>query len=257
MPRSRVLLALALLPALVVAGAGSYLFVPPAGAGNPVTQPYQVIPDDVEASTYRDVANSSLTCRNATRSISITQRQVARVDLDAGVRYSRRVVQTGDRRLTFEVYTNVSEEYRRTANGSGSPTFEHDPYVAPVVPTLHDYQAVFPRLLRFEWRPVHEGADRHVLRPRSGYWVAPKPLFEIRSRLYVANASGRLVATADGELLDVTLTATTVRASTRYERLTGAPERCHVGLVFHREPASGPVQAPDWLPSARNATSDE
>lgn len=257
MPRPRVLLALALLPALVVAGAGVYLFVPPAGVGTPATQPYQIIPDDVVMTTYRDVVSSSLTCRNATRSVSVTQRQVGRVDLDAGVRYSRRVVQTDDLRLTFEVYTNGSEEYRRTTNRSGPPTFEHDPFVAPVAANLQDYQPIFPRLLRFEWRLVDEGSDRHVLRPRAGYWVAPATLYGIHSRLYVANASGRLVVTVDGELLDVTLTATTVRASTRYERLTGAPERCHVRLAFHREPASGPVHAPDWLPAARNATSDE
>lgn len=253
-PRSR--LVLALLAVLLVGGLAGYLFVPPAGAGDPSSQPYQLHHDDVGPSTYRVTANASLTCRNGSRAVAVTQRQVARVDRDAEVWRSRRVVETDDRRLTFGRYVHGTEEYRRTVNATGPPTFEHDPFVPAVGPDLLDYQAVFRRLLRFEWRVVEEGGPRHVLAPRAGYWVGPATIYGVRSRVYVANASGRLVVSDEGVLRDLTLSATTVRAETRFERLTGDGDRCSVSLGFHREPAAGPVEPPDWLPAARNATAD-
>lgn len=253
MTRTRSLVALSLL-ALLVTGAGSwYLFLPPPATGTPATQPFQVEPD-VPASNYRIVANATRTCRNATRTATVVRGQVARVDLEAGVRRSRRVVQTDGRRFTFATFVNDSGTYRRSTVDAKPPKYAHDPDATAVEPGLRHALPVFPRLLRFEWRPVDSGPDRRVLRPRAGYWVAPATTYGVRSRLYVADAAGRLVVTDAGAILDLNLTATTVHATDRFDRHVRPQDRCSVHLAYRYRPARGVVEAPGWLATARNET---
>lgn len=242
---------------LVLVGAGVwYLFVPPPTTGTPAHQPFRIEPD-VSGATYRVVANRTATCRNATRTRTVTASEVARVDQAARTRRSHRVVTLGNVTYAESVYVNGSERYRRTLGPSespASPRYERGSTTAPVQVELQQYEPVFPDLLRYEWRTASATSDRAVYRPVSGYWVAPASNYGVRGRVYVDSATGRLVTTDSGTLLDLNLTATTVRANTRFERLFDPRDRCSVHLEYRFRRTRGTVVPPDWLSAARNET---
>lgn len=237
----------------LVGGLTWALLVPPATTGTPATQPYRIEPD-LAMTNYRVTANASLRCRNASRSVTVIGNQTAHVDRSAGVRRSERTVRTANETFAYSVYRTGRTRYRRSQVGTDPPEFERDRTVAPVSPELVHYQPVFPRLLRFEWAVVDEGANRTRFRPKSGYWVGPATAYGIRHRLFVASASGHLVTAADGTLVDLALTAATVRASNRLERFVGPRERCSTHLAYQLHDATDPVATPAWVATARNAT---
>lgn len=239
---------------LILGGSGAvFLLVPPSATGTPATQPYRIEPD-APATNYRVVANLTMHCRNATRSARVSMQQVAHVNTTADARRSHRIVRTGNRTFTDSVYRNGSTRYRRSTGGSTSPTYEREGNAGSVGMALQRYLPVFPRLLRYEWRAVSNGSGRTVFRPRQGYWVAPATNYGVRHRLFVASTAGRLVTTTDGVLVELGLDAETVSAANRYHRYVRPRDRCSVTLSYRYGEASGPVETPAWVATARDRT---